>query len=339
MILNKNVCKMFKGCLSKTLMKVSSVSVILFLSIPVAFAEPIELKFGHSAGLSTLKGLSATEFAKRVNDEMGDKVHVTVFGSSQLGKDREMLGRLRLGTLNFQLPSSVMSSVADEFGVFDMPYLVEDRQQMVRARENFLPILQAAADRQGYKILAVWENGFRNITNNLKPVVSPQDLSSLKLRVPKGKWRVQMFKEYGANPTPMSLAEVFTALQTGVIDGQENPLSIIDGNKFYEVQQYLSLTRHVYTPAYLLVGKNAWNKLPQDIRENLQRIAIEMQDWVYQTGERLDKELVVKFEKGGMEINEIDRKAFIDASDVIYKRFEKEVNNGAELIKYIKDAQ
>ncbi|MGY8871487.1 MAG: TRAP transporter substrate-binding protein [Pseudomonadales bacterium] len=304
-----------------------------------ALAEPVELKFGHAAGANSLKGLSADEFARRVNNEMADRAHVTVYGSSQLGKDREMLKRLRLGTLTFQLPSSVMSSVEDEFGIFDMPYIIADRDHMRRVEAKILPLLEAAADRQGYKILAIWENGFRNITNNVRPVVVPQDLKGLKLRTPKGKWRVRMFEAYGANPTPMSLSEVFTALQTGVIDGQENPLSIIDGNKFYEVQQHVSLTRHVYTPAYVLVGKNAWEHLPEDVQVDLQRIARNMQDWVYETGERLDNELVGKLRDAGMKVSQIDREAFVAASQPIYSAFINEVSKGSELIKSVRAAE
>ncbi len=210
---------------------------------------------------------------------------------------------------------------------------------MRRIQSAVLPILEAAAEKQGYKILAVWENGYRNVTNNQRPIVKPEDLSGLKLRTPKGTWRVRMFEAYGANPTPMSLSEVFTALQTGVIDGQENPLSIIDGNKFYEVQKYVSLTGHVYTPAYVLVGKDAWARLPSDVQSDLQRIAQDMQSWVYETGERLDRELVRRLEAAGMAVNEIDRAAFVSASQDIYQAFAEEVPGGGELIQAVRDAE
>ena len=101
----------------------------------------------------------------------------------------------------------------------------------------------------------MWENGYRHITNNKHPIKVPADLKGIKLRVPEGKWRLKMFQAYGANPSPMKLSEVFTALQTGVMDGQENPLTQIHSSKFQEVQKYLSLTGHVYTPAYLTASK------------------------------------------------------------------------------------
>ncbi len=207
------------------------------LGATAASAQQLELKFGHVGAPGSLFAISAEEFAKQANAKLGDAAKVTVFGSSQLGKDKELLQKLKLGTVNFALPSTVMSTVADEFGLFEMPYLVKDRDHMARIeKEIFWKRLAPAAEARGYKILAIWENGFRHVTNNLRPITKPEDLKGVKLRTPKGTWRVKMFKAYGANPTPMSFSEVFTALQTGVIDGQENPFAQIYSAKFQEVQ-------------------------------------------------------------------------------------------------------
>ncbi len=223
-----------------------------------ALAAELELKFGHVGAPGSLFEASVNEFAKRANEKLAGKAKVVTFGASQLGKDKELLQKLKLGTVNFSLPSTVMSTVADEFGLFEMPYLVKDRGHMARIEnEIFWAKIEPAAEAKGYKILAVWENGFRHITNNERPINKPADLQGIKLRTPKGAWRVKMFKSYGANPTPMSFSEVFTALQTGVIDGQENPFAQIYSAKFQEVQKYLSLSGHVYTPAYVTVGKDA----------------------------------------------------------------------------------
>ena len=121
-------------------------------------------------------------------------------------------------------------------------------------KEVFWPKLEPEAEKKGLKVLAVWENGYRHITNNKRPIKVPADLKGIKLRVPEGKWRVKMFQAYGANPSPMKFSELFTALQTGVMDGQENPFTQIYSAKLQEVQKYLSLSGHVYTPAYLTVG-------------------------------------------------------------------------------------
>ena len=249
---------------------VASVAVLATLALPASAGE-ITMKFGHVGAPGSLFDASANEFARRVNEQMAGKVKIEVFGSSQLGKDKELLQKLKLGTVDFSLPSSVMTSVVDEFGLFDMPYLVKDRAHMARIeKEIFWTKLAPLVEAKGYKVLAVWENGFRHITNNARPINVPADLDGVKLRTPKGKWRVKMFQAYGANPTPLAFSEVFVALQTGVMDGQENPFAQIHSAKFNEVQKYLSLTGHVYTPAYALVGKKKWDSLPADIRDELE---------------------------------------------------------------------
>ncbi len=296
-------------------------------------AAPMELKFGHVGAPGSLFAISAEEFAKRANAKLGNKAKVVVYGSSQLGGDKELLQKVKLGTVDFALPSTVMSSVVPEFGLFEMPYLVKDRDHMKRIADKIvMPKLAPLAEKKGYKIIGVWENGFRQITNNVRPIVKPADLQGIKLRTPKGKWRVKMFQAYGANPSPMALSEVFVALQTGVMDGQENPLIQIYSQKFQEVQKYLSMTGHVYTPAYVVVSARKWKTLPKDVRKVLEQTASDMQSFVYKTAAAKDKELLGKLKAGGIQVNEADKQAFIKASKPIYDEFSKEVPSGREMI-------
>jgi tripartite ATP-independent transporter DctP family solute receptor len=178
----------------------------------------------------------------------------------------------------------------------------------------------------------VWENGYRHITNNKRPINVPGDLQGIKLRTPKGKWRVKMFQAYGANPSPMSFSEVFTALQTGVMDGQENPFSQIYSAKFHEVQKYLSLTGHVYTPAYITTGAKKWASLPADVRKILEETARELQSFVYATAEKDENELLGKIKAAGVQVNEADKAAFVKASKAIYDEFGREVKGSKVLI-------
>ncbi len=301
------------------------------LSAP-ALAET-ELKFGHVGEPGSLFELSANEFAKRVNAKMAGKVKVSAFGSSQLGKDEDLVKKLKLGTVDFALPSTVMSSVTPEFGLFEMPYLVKNRDHMKKIEKEIVwTWLEPAAEAKGYRILAVWENGFRHITNNKKPIVTPADLAGVKLRVPGGQWRVKMFKGYGANPSPMAFSEVFTALKTGVMDAQENPLIQIYSAKFQEVQKYLSMTSHVYTPAYVLVGKDKWDRMPKDQRDTIAAIAKETQAYVYEQAAKFDGELLGKLKAAGMQVNEPNRAAFVEASKPIYDEFSKAVPRAKEMI-------
>ena len=279
-----------------------------------------ELQLGHDVEPGSLLAASTEEYAKRINTRLAGKVKVVVYGSSQLGGDKEMLQKVKLGTLDMVLPSTVMSSEVDLFGIFEMPYLVKDREHMKRIEQAvFWPKLAPEAEKKGLKIIAVWENGYRNITNNKRPIKSPDDLKAIKLRVPEGKWRVKMFQAYGANPSPMKFSELFTALQTGVMDGQENPLTQIYSAKLQEVQKYLSLSGHVYTPSYLIVGTRKWAALPADIRKVLEDTAKETQAFVYETAAREETELLGKLKQAGMQVNEVDKDAFFAASKPIYQ--------------------
>jgi TRAP-type transport system periplasmic protein len=291
-----------------------------------------EITFGHVGGPASLFQVSAEHFAEVANERLGDDYEVVVYHSSQLGNDQELLQKLKLGTVHFALPSTIMSSVADEFGMFEMPYLVRNRDHMKRIEEEiFWPTLNPLLEAQGYNVLALWENGFRNITNNVRPIHTPEDLQGVKLRTPRGVWRVRMFEEYGAQPSPMAYSEVFMALQTGVMDGQENPLAQITGGNFQEVQNYLSLSGHVYTPAYITAGR-AFERLPEDVQQTLIEVAKETQDYVYEQAARMDEELIDVIREAGTEVNEVDTDAFIEASQPIYELFSEEVPGGKELI-------
>jgi len=298
-----------------------------------AQAEKLTLKFGHVGAPGSLFALSAEEFARCSNAALGDEGEVQVFGSSQLGKDKELMQKLKLGQVDFALPSSVMSSVADEFGVFEMPYIVQDREHMKRVQAAIMDsVLEPAVEEKGYRIIGLWENGFRHITNNVRPINKPEDLEGIKLRTPKGTWRVKMFQLYGANPTPMAFSEVFTALQTGVIDGQENPYAQIASAKFQEVQKYLSVTGHVYTPAYVLVSDEHFGKLPSDVQAALVKCGTETQAFVYQKAADLETELLTVIKDAGVAVNTADKDAFIVASTPIYDEFATTVDGGKQLI-------
>ena len=298
-----------------------------------AAAAQTELKFGHVGEPGSLIGASADEFTRRANAKLAGKYKVVVYGSSQLGGDKELLQKVKLGTVDFAEPSTVMSSEADIFGVFEMPYLVKSREHMKKIEKDlFWSKMAPEAEKKGIKLLAVWENGYRHITNSKHPINTPADLKGLKLRVPEGKWRVKMFQAYGANPSPMKFSEVFTALQTGVMDGQENPFAQIASAKFYEVQKYLSLTGHVYTPSYVAVGTKKWMTLPADARKVFEDAARDTQAWVYEKAARDDDELLAKMKTSGIQVNNANKDAFIAASKPVYDEFAKEVPGAKEVI-------
>jgi len=261
---------------------------------------------------------------------------VKVFHSSQLGSDEQMIKGIRVASPEMSLPSTVMSTVDQGYGVFEMPYLIVNRAHMKKAAEN-KAVQKALFDplpARGIRVLGVWENGFRHITNNVRPIVRPEDLKGIKLRVPGGVWRVKMFQSYGANPTTMPFSEVYSALQQGVMDAQENPFIQIYSAKFQEVQKFLSLTGHVYTPAFLIVSEDFWKKLPKDVQQTIARIAWATGDFARSEGERLDRELQSKLAPP-MKLNEPDKEAFIKASAAVYEEFGKQIAGGSDLIKVV----
>jgi TRAP-type transport system periplasmic protein len=311
----------------------AAVSSGLLFAAGAAHAQ-LEIKLGHVGEPGSLFAKSSEEFARRANEKLGGKAKVVVYGSSQLGGDKELLQKLKLGTVELALPSTVMSSEVDLFGIFEMPYLVKDREHMKRIEKEVVwKSLAPAAEQRGLKVLAVWENGYRHITNSKRPINTPEDLKGIKLRTPEGKWRVKMFQAYGANPSPMKFSEVFTALQTGVMDGQENPFTQIYSAKFQEVQKFLTLTGHVYTPAYLTAGAKKWESLPADVRKILEDTARETQAFVHQTAAKDEEDLLNKLKSGGMQVNEPNKDAFIAASKPVYDEFGTEVKGASQLIE------
>jgi len=292
-----------------------------------------EIIFGISAKPGSLQQMAAAEFTSRVNKELAGKAEVKLFDSSQIGKDKELMQKLKLGTVHIALPSSIMSSISDQFALFDLPFLVADRDHLARIEEKvFWPQVAPTVEDDGYKVLAVWENGIRHISNNVRPIDTPADLAGVKIRTPKSKWRVIMFETWGSNPTPMSFSEVFVGLQTGVIDGQENPYTNISAAKLNEVQKYLSVTGHVYSPAYPTMGKATYDKLDPAIRDVLVKTARDVALWARDKGASADDRLKNELVEKGMKLNVANRKAFVDASKPIYDKFATEIPGGQAMI-------
>jgi tripartite ATP-independent transporter DctP family solute receptor len=301
----------------------------------LVFADPLQLKFHHVGQRGSIYDVAATEYAKRVNARLKGEAEIVVFGNSQLGDDTAALQKLKTGEIAIATPSSVMTGVDERFGVFEMPFLIRNRSHVRKVRAAILePVLRPAAKAKGYLILGMWEDGFRHITNNVRPIHAPSDLKDIKLRVPKGVWRIKMFEAYGTKPVPMSFSEVYQGLKSKTIDGQENPLTFIESSKFYEVQKYLSLSNHVYFPSFVLVSDEHFMKLPAKVRKVLSETAVKMQDWVLARAEKLEKELVSKLGVY-MTVNEADPLAFTIESRKILEEYAKASPNSKSLIRTV----
>jgi tripartite ATP-independent transporter DctP family solute receptor len=315
-----------------------SIAVVALGLVPAAAGaqQPVVIRLGHVGFPGSIFDITANKFAADANAALKGRVEIRVFHSSQLGSDEAMVKGIRVSAPEMVAPSTVMSTVEQRFGVFEMPYLIVNRAHMKKAAEDkrVQKALFEPLPGRGMRVLGVWENGYRHITNNRRPIKYPGDLNDIKLRVPGGVWRVKMFQAYGARPSPMPFSEVYSALQQGVMDAQENPFPQIWSAKFHEVQKYLTLTGHVYTPAYLLVSEDFWRRLPNDVQATISKIAWATGDFARSEGERLDKELLQKMVPP-MIVNEPDKNAFIKASGAVYEEFGKQVPGGAELVKLI----
>jgi tripartite ATP-independent transporter DctP family solute receptor len=247
-----------------------------------------------------------------------------------------MLRGIKIGAPEMAVLSTVVDNAEPKFGVFEMPYIIANRAHMKKVAEH--PRVQSAIfeglPAKGMRVLGVWENGLRHVTSNVRPIEKPEDLKGLKLRVPAGAWWVKLFKAYGASPSTIPTAELFKALQSNVVDSQEAPFPIIAAERLQEVQKYLSLTSHAYSPALLLISEETWKKLPPDVQATLSKIGWDMGNFARSEGERLDKDLLKKLAPP-MKLNEVNKEPFIKASAVVYEEFGQQVPGGRELIGLI----
>jgi tripartite ATP-independent transporter DctP family solute receptor len=306
----------------------------LLVSCRAESPGPKVIRLGHIGYPDSPFDQGAQKFKDLLEARLPGRVEVRVFGSAQLGEDKEMLEGLRLGTLEMHVPSSVLHAIEPLFGLFDLPFLIEDRAQVESIAEGPLgEKLGAALEDDGLVLLGFWENGFRMITNDVRPVVRPEDLKGMRIRTPKDPERMKLFSAFGATPTAMSFGEVFSALKQGVIDGQENPLSQIVPGRFYEAQRFLSLSKHVYSPAYPLMSRNYFESLEPDLRLAILEAAKEVGRFHRELGEREDERLRKLLEER-MEVTEIDRAAFAGAAEPLYRDFEETF--GAEMVEAVR---
>ncbi len=305
---------------------------------PAKNGAPINLRLGHIGSSGSLYDMTAAEFAKRVNEKLQGKVTVTVFPGSVLGNDPQLLNKVMLGELDLCMPAPATAAISPVFSVFDVPYLVLTREHVRASRKTLIEMyFQPAASAKGLIVLGMWENGFRHITNNVRPIYTPKDLKGLKIRVPQGSRFLNALNSYGAAPVEYPFGQpLIEALKNGTFDGQENPFTMIRSLKMDQVQKYLSLTYHTYMPVYLMANAKLFATLPPGVQEVIKSTAIDLQDWSMSAGEKLDMELRDQLSRT-IATNEVDTLAFLAASFPAYLKFAIEVPQGKALIKLLYD--
>ncbi len=320
------------------------VSVVVSVFCAPAFAAPeVTIRVGSivsetHADMITMRDV----FKSQVEKESNGRIVVELYPNAQLGGDREMTEAVQMGTLHMAIPaSSAMAGFDKRIQVLDLPYLFTSRETAFEALDGELgQKLDEYLKAKGFWNLGYQENGMRHVTNSKLPIKVPADLSGMKIRTMENPMHIAYFKELGANPTPMSWGELYTALQQGVVDAQENPYAMISDGKFNEVQQYVSETGHVFSVTLLVSNKKFIDGLPEDLRNIVIKagrdFALAQRKLIAGLESGFKDELV----KSGMQANELtaaDKKPFVDATVKVYAQFEKDL--GAEIMDIARRVQ
>lgn len=240
-----------------------AVLLTIYASIGLAQTAPIKLRFGHAHSDTDSQHIAALEFAKKVKERTNGQIEVQVFGNNQLGNDGAMIAGVRGGTIDIETSGNpFFTGMVPKLNVFDLPYLFDNAQQAYKALDSDVgrSLLDELGNHQ-LKGLAFWEVGFRSLANNKRAVNEPADIKGLKIRTTPNPAHIKAFQLLGANPQPMPFGEVFAALESGAIDGHENPPSLMLSSKMYEVQKNLSLTNHAYTALIVVMNKKRFDSL------------------------------------------------------------------------------
>lgn len=278
------------------------------------------------------------QFARILNEKSGDRFNVVIHQGT-MGGQRENVEQVQEGILDMTSSSlSVLGNFGGSVGVFDLPYLFADRDGAYRVLDGDVgqEVANGLVD-SNLKLVSYWENGFRNVTNSRGPINTPDDLEDLRIRVPESPEYVRTFEALGANPTTISFSELFTALQQGVIDAQENPYGNIWDANLYEVQDYLSVTQHVYAGNGVVINNDRFESFDEEVQQWILDAAAEARDLQRRYVADLESELRANLEEQGMQINEVnDINAFIEKAESAYEeRFYDDY--GRDLIDRIRE--
>jgi len=265
-----------------------------------------KLKLGHALPQQHPQGVANDKFAELVKQYTNNRVQVTIYHGGMLGSDDKMLQSVQSGTQDMYYGAlSAAAGKVPATQIFDLPFLFNDVKEVEQV--FFSPYGQKLLDRLvepiGMVGLAWGQAGFRELTNSKRPINKADDIVGLKIRVMQNQVALDTWKTLGANALPMTITEVFTGLETGALDGQENPYILIHANKYYEVQKYGTTTNHVYTPCTIVISKKSWDKLGAEDQTAVRKAAVEAMRYLFRLIDEANKDVVAKLEAGGMKVN------------------------------------
>ncbi|SKC89349.1 TRAP transporter substrate-binding protein [Maledivibacter halophilus] len=302
--------------------------------------EIYELKFAHVVRPTTPKGAAAEEFKKIIEERSEGRIKVTIYPDSQMGADQEINEQILSGTLDMNAPFfSTLTSFVEEFELFDLPYLFNSSEEAYAALEGEVgQKLNSYLEEKGLVSLGYWTGGFKQLTNSSRPIKSVADLDGLKIRVSQSPLLVSQFRAINAGGISVPFSDLYSALQTKTVDGQENPFANIASKKFYEVQDYMTISNHGFMGYAFIMSKKKFDSMPEDLQELTKEVAREVMKWEWDKTAQKDAEYLQEIKDAGMIIDEFGEKEkteFKEATKATYDEFLNKPN-GEELLNLVK---
>jgi tripartite ATP-independent transporter DctP family solute receptor len=295
----------------------TAIALTAFAALPHAVhAQAVKLTLGHGAAVGNPRHEAAVKFADVVKSKSNGRIEVQVAPSAQLGDDAAMVTALRTGALDMSANSQgAVANAVPEYAAFGMPFLFADAPQAFKVLDG--PLGKELADKsadKGMVVLGYWDNGIRQMTNSKHPIAKVDDMKGLKMRTPPDATLVDIMQALGAEAQQIKFAELYVALQQGVVDGQENPLVNIHASKLYEVQKHLALTNHQFQMTPFLISKRSWDRLSEADRKAVQEAAAEATALQRKLSAEADAKLLDDLKSKGVQVTTVDQAAFAKAT-------------------------
>jgi tripartite ATP-independent transporter DctP family solute receptor len=288
----------------------------------VASAAEFEFQFGGGLSEEHPHTIAHRFFAKRVAELTNDRVQITVFPSNQLGAERERTEALQMGTLDFtKVMTSVLANFMPEMNVFSLPYLYKGNDHFKAViKSDISKKMMKDLEKVGIKGVAWYYAGMRCVYNSKRPIKTPSDMNGLKIRVPENPVMIDTINAMGGTGVPVNLAEIYTSIRTGVVDGAENSTLFYYEQKHSEVAKYYSLTNHMIDTNISIMSMEAWNRLPKDCQDAIEQAARETEDFLFDKWMEIESDFNKKLEAQGIVFNEADVDAFREACKVVWEK-------------------
>lgn len=291
----------------------SAATIASIAIVTPARAADFTLKYGHDLPVEHPINVRSVEAFAKIAKATGGRVQIKSFPTSVLGSDPSMISQIRSGAIDaLAMPGAFLNAIVPLASIENLAYAFPNRETVFRAMDGDLgAVIRDEFRSKGLVVLdKIWENGFREITTSTKPIRNVNDLAGLKIRVSPGKIRVDTFQSLGASPSPIALSELYTSLQTHVIDAQENPLLLIDQQKFYEVQKYVSMSDHIWSGYWTLFNPDVWTKLGKSYQDIISKEMSAATLLARNDNVQLNKSVREKLQRRGMQFNDVDKNSF-----------------------------